>query len=133
MISKSDATGTTQYAWDFENRLIQVVTPSSGSVTYKYDALGRRIQRTPSSGISTNFVYDDQDVLLDLNSSLAVTTSYLNGLGIDDHLRQTNATTGVSYYLTDYLSSTSAFDGRQWHRCRTTQLRLVRQQFGGCK
>src|SRR2546426_9284653 len=34
--------GTTQFAWDFENRLTQVVTPASGSVTYKYDALGRR-------------------------------------------------------------------------------------------
>src|SRR3989454_6449034 len=34
MISKTDATGTTQFVWDFENRLTQVVTPSAGSVTY---------------------------------------------------------------------------------------------------
>jgi YD repeat-containing protein len=33
MISKTDATGTTQFVWDFENRLTQVVTPSSGSVS----------------------------------------------------------------------------------------------------
>ena len=30
-----------------------------------------------------------------------------NGLGIDDHLRQTNTTTGVSYFLTDHLGTTT--------------------------
>src|SRR2546430_13746574 len=48
-----------------ENRLTQVVTPSSGSVSYKYDALGRRIQRTGSNSAATNFTYDGQDVLKD--------------------------------------------------------------------
>ena len=32
----------------------------------------------------------------------------LNGPGVDDHLRQTNTTTGVSYFLTDHLGTTSA-------------------------
>src|SRR5262245_56866704 len=32
----------------------------------------------------------------------------MNGLGIDNHLRQTSATTGVSYFLTDHVGSTSA-------------------------
>ena len=34
-------------------------------------------------------------------------TTDLNGPGIDNHLRQTSATTGVSYYLTDHLGSTA--------------------------
>ena len=79
--------GTTQFAWDFENRLTQVSTPSSGSVTYKYDALGRRIQRAPSVGASTNFIYDGQDVVQDLNSD-ATTVDYLNGPGIDNKISQ---------------------------------------------
>ena len=29
MITKSDSTGTTQFAWDFENRLTQVVDRKS--------------------------------------------------------------------------------------------------------
>jgi RHS repeat-associated protein len=37
-----------------------------------------------------------------------VVNSYLNGPGIDNHLRQTNSTSGVSYFLTDHLGSTSA-------------------------
>jgi len=32
----------------------------------------------------------------------------MNGLGIDNHMRQTSATTGVSYFLTDHVGSTSA-------------------------
>jgi YD repeat-containing protein len=73
MISKADASGTTQFAWDFENRLIQAVTASSGSVSYKYDALGRRIQSAPSSDASTNFTYDGQDVAQDKTSAGVVT------------------------------------------------------------
>ncbi len=80
MISKSDGSGTTLFAWDFENRLTQAVTPASGSVTYKDDALGRRIQSAPSAGASTNFTYDDQVVVQD-KTSAGVITEYLNGPG----------------------------------------------------
>ncbi|HLA10131.1 MAG TPA: RHS repeat-associated core domain-containing protein, partial [Pyrinomonadaceae bacterium] len=107
MLSKMDASGTRTFAWDSDNRLKQIVLPGGLTVNYKYDALGRRIQRTTSTGADERFVYDGQDVLLDLNSSLAVVTSYINGLGIDDHLRQTNTATGVSYFLTDHLSTTT--------------------------
>ncbi|MGA9994773.1 MAG: RHS repeat-associated core domain-containing protein, partial [Pyrinomonadaceae bacterium] len=53
------------------------------------------------------YIYDGQDVLLDLNASGSIQTSYLNDLGLDNHLRQTSATTGVSYFLSDHLGSTS--------------------------
>ena len=107
MLTKIDAAGTRTFGWNSENRLKQVTLPGGLTVSYKYDALGRRIQRTTSAGADERFVYDGQDVLLDLNSSLAVVTSYINGLGIDDHLRQTNTTTGVSYFLTDHLGTTT--------------------------
>ena len=37
-----------------------------------------------------------------------MTTTYSVGPGIDDHLRQTNPSTGVSYFLTDHLGTTTA-------------------------
>lgn len=73
---------------------------------YKYDALRRRIERTPSTGVSTKFTYDGQDVLLDQNSD-ATEIKYLNGLGIDNKLRQKSGGQ-VQYFLADHLGSTNA-------------------------
>src|SRR6266566_7783678 len=81
--------------------------PDGNRVNYKYDALGRRIQRTTGFGADERYVYDGNDVLVDLNADWSVATTYLNGLGIDNHLRQTSATTGVSYYVPDHLGSTA--------------------------
>jgi RHS repeat-associated protein len=111
MISKSDATGTTQFGWDFEDRLTQTVMPTTGSVTYKYDALGRRIQRTPSNGVSTNFVYDGQEVVKDINSD-GSSVNYLNGPGVDNKIRQQGSSRSNTYYFSqDRLGSTTALTG----------------------
>jgi RHS repeat-associated protein len=106
LLSKVSGTDTTQYAWDYENRLTQVTLPNGTVINYKYDALGRRIQRTTSAGADERYVYDGQNVIQDLNSSSSVVTSYLNGPGLDNHLRQTNSSNGTSYFLTDHLGST---------------------------
>lgn len=76
-------------------------------MNYKYDGLGRRIQRITSAGANERYVYDGADVLLDLNADWSVATTYLSDLGIDNKLRQTSSTTGVSYYLTDHLGTTA--------------------------
>ena len=108
MTTKTEGTSTTHFAWDFENRLTQVVTPTAGSVTYKYDALGRRIQSAPSTGVSTNFTYDGDDVAQD-KTSTNVITEYLNGPGIDNKIRQKGASSKTTYYFTqDHLGSISA-------------------------
>lgn len=98
----------TLFIWNEENQLTEVDLPNGEVVNYKYDALGRRIQRTTTSGANERYVYDGNDVLLDLNADWSVATTYLNGPGIDNHLRQTSATSGISYYLTDHLGSTAA-------------------------
>jgi RHS repeat-associated protein len=108
LTSRTDSLGTWTFGYDEENRLTQVTIPSGPTVNYKYDGLGRRIQRTTSAGASERYVYDGNDALLDLNADWSVATTYFNGLGIDDHLRQSNSTTGVSYFLTDHLGSTNA-------------------------
>ena len=107
LISKTDSSGTITFSWNEENQLRQVTLPDGQSVNYKYDGLGRRIQRTTSAGADTRFVYDGKDVLLDLNADWSVAMTYLNGPGIDNHLRQTNSGGGALYYLTDHLGSTS--------------------------
>jgi RHS repeat-associated protein len=107
LVSSTDSLGTRILTWSEENQLTQVVLPGGLVVNYKYDGLGRRIQRTTSAGANERYVYDGQDVLLDLNADWSVATKYLNGPGIDNHLRQTSVTTGVSYYLTDHLGSTA--------------------------
>ena len=107
LISRTDSTGTTQYAWDFENRLRQVTLPNGLTVTYKYDALGRRIQRIPSTGVSTSFVYDGPDVVKDINSD-GSTVEYLNGLSVDNKLRLTDSRLpGSLYFVQDHLGSTT--------------------------
>jgi YD repeat-containing protein len=46
LLSKTDASGTTNFGWNEENQLKQVALPNGLTVNYKYDGLGRRIQRT---------------------------------------------------------------------------------------
>jgi len=108
LTSKTDASGTWTYIWDFENRLKQASKSGGVAVTYGYDALGRRVQRTSTTDGTTKFVYDGADVVRDLDGSGAVIVDYLNGPGIDNKLRQTVG--GVaSYFVTDHLGTTSAF------------------------
>jgi len=105
LTSKTDTSGRWAYTWDYENRLTQVTRPDGVSVTYKYDALGRRIQRS-KNGTSTNYIYDGQDVVKDINSD-GSTVEYLNGLGVDNKLRQTSSA-GTFYFMQDQLGSTHA-------------------------
>ncbi len=107
LTSRSGGIGDATYSWDFENRLTQVDLGDL-SVSYKYDALGRRIQRSTNNGALLNFVYDGNDVILDLDGEGNVVTSYLNGPGVDNKIRQTDDENGNLYYTTDHLGSTTA-------------------------
>ncbi len=82
--------------------------PLGPTVNYTYDGLDRRIQRTTSTGANDRHIYDGANVLVDLNADWSVATTYLNAPQLDNHLRQTNSTTGVSYFLGDHLGSTAA-------------------------
>jgi RHS repeat-associated protein len=106
LLTKADGAGTWSYAWDYENRLVEVGTPQGVTVAYKYDALGRRVERHPGGGVATAFTYDGGEVVRDRGGDGSV-VDYLNGPGVDNKLRQTNAA-GPLYYLTDHLRSTVA-------------------------
>jgi len=104
-ISKTDASGSWTYTWDYENRLKQASLSGGVIVDYSYDALGRRVQRTSNADETVEFVYDGMDVLTDRDSDGATLVSYVNAPGLDKKLRQTSGSS-TSYFLADHLQST---------------------------
>lgn len=104
-VTKTDTQGTATYNWDARGRLTSVALPGGQNVSYSYDALGRRKSRT-AGGMTTSFLYDGQDVVRDAISGGGI-VDYLNGVGIDQKLRQTGAG-GNLYLVQDHLGSTNA-------------------------
>jgi RHS repeat-associated protein len=103
-LTKVDSTGTTTYAWDFENRLSSVTLPGSGgTITFKYDPLGRRIYKSSSSGTSI-FAYDADNLIEEVSATAVVVARYTQGLGIDEPLAELRSGT-TSYYEADGLGS----------------------------
>ena len=104
--SKTDLQGTTSYQWDARGRLTHVTLQNGQVVNYGYDAVGRLANRT-ANGSTTSFLYNGLDVVLDRGSD-GSQVDYLNGVGIDDKLRQSSVATGPLYFLQDQLGSTIA-------------------------
>jgi RHS repeat-associated protein len=105
--SKTDSTGTTNYTWDFENRLTSVTLPgTSGTVSLAYDPFGRRIKTVSSAGTSI-FAYDDDNLIEETNSSGTVVARYTQGENIDEPLAMLRSG-ATSYYEQDDLSSVTS-------------------------
>src|SRR5271154_4249889 len=105
--SKTDSTGTTNYTWDYENRLINVNLPGSGgTVTFKHDPFGRRIEKTTSSTTSI-YAYDGDGLVEETNSSGTAVARYSLGLNIDEPLAMLRSST-TSYYDADGLGSVTS-------------------------
>ena len=103
-LTKTDSTGTTNYTWDFENRLTSLALPGSGgTVTFKYDPFGRRIYKSSSSATSI-FAYDGDNLVEETNSSGAVVARYSDGLNIDEPVAMLRSS-ATSYYHADGLGS----------------------------
>jgi RHS repeat-associated protein len=102
--SKTDSSGTTSYAWDFENRLTSVTLPgTSGSVSFKYDPFGRRIYKSSSSGTSV-FTYGGDNLIEETSSIGTVIARYSQGLKIDEPVAMLRSS-ATSYYNADGLGS----------------------------
>jgi RHS repeat-associated protein len=85
LVSKTDGSGTTRYAWDFENRLASVTLPSGNAISFKYDPLGGRIYKSSPAG-TTIYVHDGQNIIEELNGTGGVQERYTYGPGIDEPL-----------------------------------------------
>jgi RHS repeat-associated protein len=100
---KTDPSGS-QYTWDLESRLTQMVLPgTSGTVNFKYDPFGRRIYKNTPNFTGT-FVYDGDDLIETLNSSGAVVARYTQTQSIDEPLAEVGPG-GTNYYEADGLGS----------------------------
>ena len=99
-----NSSGTTSFAWDFENRLSSVTLPgSSGTVSFAYDPFGRRIKKVSNAGTSI-YAYDGDNLVEETNSSGTVVARYSQGLNIDEPLAMLRSST-TSYYEADGLGS----------------------------
>jgi RHS repeat-associated protein len=103
--SRTDVQGLTGYQWDARGRMARATLPSGQVVSYGYDALGRRSSRA-AGGVTTSFLYDGDAVVLDRGNDSS-TVDYLNGIGIDEELRQSTSA-GPLYFVRDHLGSTAA-------------------------
>jgi RHS repeat-associated protein len=109
--SKTDSTGTTNYTWDFENRLTSVALPGTGgTVSFKYDPFGRRAQKALTQGTTTtttNYVFDGDNSIEEVDQNGGVLARYEQGLNIDEPLAMLRGTT-ASYYHADGLGSVTS-------------------------
>jgi RHS repeat-associated protein len=109
-LTKVNSSGTTQYAWDFENRLNSVVLPGTGGiVTFKYDPFGRRVQKS-SSAATTNYLYDGSNSVEEVDQSGALLARYAQGAGTDEPLAEARGGT-TALYEQDGLGSVTSLSG----------------------
>jgi RHS repeat-associated protein len=109
--SKTDSTGTTNYSWDFENRITQVTLPGTGGTeSYRYDPFGRRIQKAfTQNGTTTtmNYVYDGQNVIETFDQNGSMLSRFAQGQGVDQPLAE-SAAGATSFYEQDGLGSVTS-------------------------
>jgi RHS repeat-associated protein len=104
--SRTDASGTTTYGWDARGRLTTATLSNGQTVSYSYDAFGRRTSRT-ADNVTTSFIYDGNDVVID-KAADGSAVDYVNGLSIDEKLKQSGGNAGALYFLHDHLGSVQA-------------------------
>jgi RHS repeat-associated protein len=106
--SKTVSGSTTNYTWDYENRLISVVLPGAGgSLAFKYDGLGRRVQKAFTQGsttTTTNYLYDGVSSIEDVDQNGNVLARYEQTTNTDEPLAELRSGT-TSYYQADGLGS----------------------------
>ncbi len=106
-LTKTDSTGTTTYAWDFENRLSSVTLPGSGgTVTFKYDPFGPRIYKSSSTATSI-YAYDGDNLIEETNPSGGVVARYSQTQNVDEPLAVLRSA-ATSYFHADGLGSVTS-------------------------
>ena len=105
--SKTDSSGTTNYSWDYENRLTSVALPGNvGTVSFKYDPFGRRIEKI-SSTATTIFISDGDNLVETTNGSGTEVVNYVHGDTVDEPLAMRQAATN-DYFNEDGLGSVTS-------------------------
>jgi RHS repeat-associated protein len=87
--------GVNTYQYDFDNHLIQVVTPEK-TISFAYDAFGRRVSKS-IDGVTTKYTYDG-DVLITEKSPSQGVIRFVYGTGIDEPLCMMKTNPAARYY-----------------------------------
>jgi RHS repeat-associated protein len=107
-LTKTASGSTTNYTWDYENRLTSTVLPGTGgTATFKYDPFGRRIQKVFTQGsttTTTNYIYDGNNSAQDVDQNGSLIARYAETQNIDEPLAESRSGT-TSYYDADGLGS----------------------------
>ena len=110
-LSKTDSTGTTNYTWDFENRLTQVTLPGTGgTATFKYNPFGRRIQKVFTQGTNTtttNYLYDGDSTIETVDASGNMLSRFAEDQNLDEPLAESTAG-ATSFYEQDGVGSVTS-------------------------
>jgi RHS repeat-associated protein len=109
---------TTEYTWDYRNRLTQVTLRNASNVitrqvNFTYDALNRRIEKRvdpdgsgPNPATIERFIYDRDHIKLVFNGTNTLIRRYLHGPAIDQILADENVVPRqVSWALSDHQGS----------------------------
>jgi RHS repeat-associated protein len=147
---KTDATGATTYAYDYENRLTALVPPELNAYQFTYSGTGDRIAAS-EDGVNKRYLLDINkpltDVLADLDGGNAPQQYYLYGLDLlgritpsgdivqyhPDHIGSIMAVTDQAATLTasfayDEFGAVAAEDGNEagpWRFCGTIGLQQL--------
>jgi RHS repeat-associated protein len=111
LISSSNSSGTTSYAWDARNRLASVSGPNGQITRFTSDFAGNLIQQTdagPSLNLTRTFVLDGLTNVTFVSQTDGDQYSVLTGQSIDIHLAAVHGNGQVEYGVTDAINSTIA-------------------------
>ena len=103
---KIDASGTTYYQYDYDNRLKTIIYPDETTSEYTYDFMGRRI-KSNDNGTITKYIYDGNQIITETDNSNNVICEYVYGNGVDECLFMIHGG-NFYYYHYDGLGSVCA-------------------------
>ncbi|MGH3089680.1 MAG: RHS repeat-associated core domain-containing protein [Rubrobacteraceae bacterium] len=101
LASATDQSGTTNFAYDFEDRLIE-----AGNATYSYDAFGRKVT-AQTGATTTDYLFDGAEVVRET----AATGNIDYTRGLENRLVSREAGSSTAYYHHDSIGSVVALSG----------------------
>jgi RHS repeat-associated protein len=78
MIARTEGNQTTEFEYDYDNRLVRIVYPNGSEVRFGYDGLGRRVFR--QEGANVRYFYYDGDKIIAEREGSSWVVRYLLGL-----------------------------------------------------